>query len=845
MEAPKRADNELALSKDSLWEHLEKIKKAKQEWEATADSLDELICLVDRQGRVLRTNRTLETWGLGQVWNIKGRLIHDVLHPDCKASTCVLANFLCKAWGELIEGAPSYHEFEDHLLQRHIQVQVRPISLYLANIETQSESFAVVVVHDNTERKRLETQLWQTNAALENARRHAEQKAREAEMANKAKSAFLAAMSHDIRIPMQGVSGILELLLDTDLSNEQQEYLRVAQHSAQSLMKLLADILDFSKIEAGQLEIDYREFDLQHTVATVATMLASRAHHKGVELFWEIEPGLPIHLMGDPVRLQEVLGNLIGNAIKFTEKGEIVLHITQTDARPAMPEVIELHFSVRDTGIGIPVDKQAHIFEAFAQADPTIARQFGGTGLGLAIAHHLVELMHGHLWVESKPGEGSIFHFTARFGVQSTQALRATQQIEHELSLQEVTALIIEDNETNRKILHKLLHAWGIHVSEAHNGHHGVQMILKSHEQHRPYDVILLDSMMPEVSGLDVLREVKHTNLPERIIVMLPGDSEHHKEWKRCQALGVISCLNKPINPSLLFDAIVAILGKETSSLSPNIPIPSEEPSDTPEQAAIGALHILLAEDHEINQMIVEKWVSKRGWKVTSARNGYEVLHAIQQRSFDCILMDIQMPKMDGITATRFIREFEEQTRRHVPIIALTAHAMEGDRDRFLQAGMDGYLAKPLNSQDLYAAVEACVARLTPEEFNGDAASPAPFELPILNMEELLSSFDYDAAFIEELMTTYLKQSSPELLHALREAVTNRDAESLHTAAHRLKGASGVIGAIRVYMSASVLEQMATESRFLDAADVLHELEKQAMQLEQYIEEHLQDYFPQ
>ena len=308
--------------------------------------------------------------------------------------------------------------------------------------------------------------------------------------------------------------------------------------------------------------------------------------------------------------------------------------------------------------------------------------------------------------------------------------------------------------------------------------------------------------------------------------------------------LGVASCLNKPINPSLLFDTIVAILGKGAASIQESR-LPEEAQREEPCPPVSEALHILLAEDHDVNRMIIEKWMNKRGWSVTPARNGYEVLQAIQRQRFDCILMDIQMPKMDGLTATRLIREFEEQTKQHVPIIALTAHAMEGDRERFLEAGMDGYLAKPLNSHDLYEAIETCVTQQTPREADGFPPRATLFEQPILDMGELLSSFDYDTVFIEELMTTYLKQSSPELLQALRQAVANRDAESLRASSHRLKGASGVIGAIQVYMTASVLEQMATESRFFDAEEMLNELEARMTRLEQYIEEHLKDYLPQ
>lgn len=824
------------MTKDALWEHLEKIKKAKQEWEATADSLNDLICLVDRQGRLIRANRAIETWGLAQVWNVKGRDLHDLVHPDCPSATCALADFLCRAREELTEGRPSLHEFEDQRLQRYLEIQVRPISAFLTNTESLSESFAVVVIHDDTERHRLERQIWETNYALENARREAEQKAREAEMANRAKSAFLAAMSHDIRIPMHGITGIFELLLDTELTSEQKEYLTVAETSAHSLMKLLSDILDFSKIEAGQLNIDRKEFDLQHAVATVATMLAPRAHKKGVEFFWEIEPGIPLQLVGDVVRLQEVLSNLLGNSIKFTEKGEIVLRVVQSDAPPT-PDAIELHFSIKDTGIGIAAEKQQKIFDAFTQADPSIVREFGGTGLGLTIARNLVELMRGKIWVESLLGQGSTFHFTSSFGIPSEYNAQAAQ-MRDDIPLNEVSALIIEDHETNRRILHKLLVSWGIHVTEAQNGYDGLRLIELAHEQKQMYDIILLDSLMPEFSGLDLLNRLDRTIAMERVILMISGDAEFFKERKRHQLPGVATLLHKPVNPSFLFDAIVAAVGKSAEAPAETPPVmlaPLQKPSVSP-------LHLLVAEDHEINRMIVEKWMQKRGWRVTLVNNGYEVLQALQHHRFDGILMDIQMPRMDGITATKLIREFEEQTKEHIPIIALTAHAMEGDRDRFLNAGMDGYVTKPLNSEQLYAAIEGC---MTPER-RADAQTRGGLALqqPMLDIDELLLTFDYDMAFIEELMTTYLRQSSPEMLTAIRQAIRAKDLTLLQQSSHRLKGAAGVIGAIQVYMSASLLEQMAIEKRLDDAQDALQRLEEQMRALEEYIHQHLQAYLP-
>ena len=443
----------------TLQESLDLIEKAKQEWETTADSLLELICLVDRYGGILRTNRTVEQWNLGKVATIRGRKIHPLFHPDCQDLDCPLAQFLCDAWGNLLQNTPSMIELDDPMLKRAIRVQVRPISSQPSSVLKHSESFAVIIVHDITDQKQMEEDLRNANKALQAAHEEAKRKAKEAELANEAKSAFLAAMSHDIRTPMNGIIGMTELVLDTQLTQEQREYLNLIQSSSQSLLKLLNDILDFSRIEAGQLFLEQTPFNLETSVATIASMMASHAHHKGIELLWDIDPDIPLNLVGDPLRLQEIITNLVGNAIKFTSQGEIVLTVSRNSlvAPESDPDTLELHFQVRDTGIGISEEKQHKIFEAFQQAEISITRNYGGTGLGLAIARKLVKLMHGTLWVESQSGQGSVFHFTVRFGLQDPAERRSVLPREIDIDLENKPVLIIDDNPSSRDILTKVL----------------------------------------------------------------------------------------------------------------------------------------------------------------------------------------------------------------------------------------------------------------------------------------------------------------------------------------------------------------------------------------------------
>lgn len=833
-----------------LQESLEQIEKAKQEWEATADSLIELICLVDRYGGILRANRTIEQWGLGQVARLRGRKIHPLLHPECRDLNCPLAQFLCDAWGSLQQNSPSMAEFADPLLKRDISIQVRPLFLQPANGLKPPDSFAVITVRDITDRKRLEEHLREVNKALEIAHAETQRKAKEAELANEAKSAFLAAMSHDIRTPMNGVIGITELVLETELTQEQREYLNVIQSSSQSLLKLLNDILDFSRIEAGQLFLEQSPFHLESSIASIVNMLAAHAHQKGIELLWEIDPSIPLNLLGDPLRLQEIITNLIGNAIKFTSHGEIVLSISPHSlAAPASgSEAIELHFQVRDTGIGISEETQLKIFEAFQQADRSITREYGGTGLGLAIARKLVKLMHGELWVESQRGQGSVFHFTAQFGLQNPAERRSPLPRPIEMNLKHTPVLIIDDNLSSREILMKMIGSWGMPTTGASNGEEGLQQIARANSQGTPYQVVLLDAQMPDMDGFKVLNCLQGTPVIKRTIFMLTSEA-FWKEKNQSQSYGVGACILKPINPSLLFDLIISILDKfavERQEEPPeqNVWEQEEQPENsdfTENRTQFPALHILLAEDNDVNQMVVEKWLRRRGWTITTAQNGQEVLEAFEKQPFDLILMDIQMPKMDGMMATKAIRVQEQQTRRHIPIIALTAHTMEGDRERFLKAGMDAYVAKPLNSKQLYAAIETCLSRKNPEPSAQEAISTNPQEL-LLDFEALLDSFDHDEEFVRELVTTYLKQSSPEILQYIQEAVEQQSAELLERAAHRLKGASAILGAKDIYSTASQLEEMGRLQNLTDSHSQWRLLTQQAEALEKFVEQHIERY---
>jgi PAS domain S-box-containing protein len=657
--------------------------------------------------------------------------------------------------------------------------------------------------------------------------------------ANRAKSQFLANMSHEIRTPMNGVLGMAELLLGTDLDEHQRHLAETVFRSGESLLRVLNDILDFSKIEAGKLELEFIEFDLHDQIEEMMEIMAENAHRKGLEFICQIEREVPKVLAGDPGRLRQILTNLVGNAIKFTESGEVMVRAFPVEENG---DSVILGFEVKDTGVGIPLKEQPRIFEPFSQSDWSMSRKYGGTGLGLSISKQICEMMGGEIGVESRPGAGSIFRFTVRMNKQSEG--NAGQDLCRFKHPQNLRLLIVDDNENNRAVLQYQIDSWGIANESTESGPLALEMLRKAASEGKPYDIAILDMMMPGMDGMELAQAIKaDSGLCDTKLLVLTSVGDYASPDK-IREVGISASLNKPARRSQLYNCLLSLTGMNPLSRDMGF-------SKSNGEIKLSG-HLLLAEDNPINQEVSRGMIQKLGCSLEIVENGKEALQALYKKRYDLVLMDCQMPEMDGYATTKIIREKEKRGefgQKHIRIVALTAHAMTGDREQCLAAGMDDYLRKPFTLDQLHQILTRWLNTenrieepehywIPPEipantcpasDLNAQAQAVSPprpqcLDRNILDSIRSLQTEDTPDVF-ERVIGIYM-QKSPLLLEKLRDAISRQDAAAIESAAHSLKSGNANVGALEMAALCSELEQLGRAERIDRVPEIFARLEE-------------------
>jgi PAS domain S-box-containing protein len=673
-------------------------------------------------------------------------------------------------------------------------------------------------VEDISERKQAEELIRQKEAAL---------------ASSSAKSEFLARMSHEIRTPLNGVIGMLELLQGTHLTQQQHRYARVAKNSADTLLTLVNDILDFSKIEAGKLELEHTDFDLHALLEDSAELFAERAAEKGLELVCHLAPDLPAGVQGDPDRLRQIVVNLINNALKFTQRGQVVLRVVRDEQQPAEANAMRIRFCVEDTGIGIPDDRLDRLFQSFSQVDVSTTRKYGGTGLGLAICRELVTLFGGEIGVNSTLNKGSQFWFTLTLQVQ-TQTQRRPLLMPREL--ENVRVLAVDDNQTNRELLHEQFGSWGLSIESASGGREALEKLAVGRSQQRPFQLVLLDFNMPGMDGLELARAIRiQPDYEDARLVMLSSSGTLFDDPRLARS-GLSACLPKPVRQSKLFDTVVEMFGPQKRNQPAVLPAAPLAKKINKQRAKI-----LVAEDNEVNQQVVSEILAAAGYSCELVGNGRWALEELARHTYDLVLMDCQMPELDGFETTRTIRqqEADNNSSKRLPIIALTANAVAGDRERCLQAGMDNYVTKPINPSLLIPAIEELLSKTIATA--AETTNPIPVVetlptdgicetsklLPILDLKPLRERCMNDDSFLKRVLDKALVRIPVDVLNVL-SAAEETNFENLARGAHALAGMSANLEAQQLLAAARGLEDLARRQETSALPALLVELRQAA-----------------